>query len=140
MTRDIKTPLVVSFSVRVALHFSPLAAFRCQGSSKDFHYLNRFCCWPMLVTDNGDRCGWQRIRSESTSHRCHQYLSNKENISNIIAFLKMNQSLENLYLHFNQEFIISIICIFLFKYLLGKFCKVSVIFLKQLKAIKWQLQ
>ena len=34
---DIKTPLVVSFSLRVIIS-SPLAAFWCQGSSKDSHY------------------------------------------------------------------------------------------------------
>ena len=37
----IKTPLVVSFSLRVSVHFSPLAAFSCQGSSKDSHYIFR---------------------------------------------------------------------------------------------------
>ena len=35
---DIKTSLVVSFSLRVVIHCSPLAAFWCQGSSKDCHY------------------------------------------------------------------------------------------------------
>ena len=34
---DIKTPLVVSFLLGVVIHFSPLAAFSCQGSSKDSH-------------------------------------------------------------------------------------------------------
>ena len=34
---DIKTPLVVSFSLGVDIP-SPLAAFQCQGSSKDSHY------------------------------------------------------------------------------------------------------
>ena len=33
---DIKAPLVVSFSLGVVIHFSPLA-FWCQGSSKDSH-------------------------------------------------------------------------------------------------------
>ena len=32
---NIKTQLVVSFSLEVAIHFSPLVAFRCQGSSID---------------------------------------------------------------------------------------------------------
>ena len=35
---EIKTPLVVSFSLGVVIHFPPLAAFSCQGSSKDSHY------------------------------------------------------------------------------------------------------
>jgi len=37
---DIKTPLVGSFSLVVVIHFSPLAAFWCQGSSNDSSYLN----------------------------------------------------------------------------------------------------
>ena len=36
---DIKTPLVVRFSLRVVIHFSPLAAFWCEGSSNDSHYI-----------------------------------------------------------------------------------------------------
>ena len=35
---DIKTPLVVSFSLGVVIHFSPLEAFWCQDSSNDSHY------------------------------------------------------------------------------------------------------
>ena len=35
---DIKTPLVVSFSLWDLIQFSPLAAFWCQGSSEDSHY------------------------------------------------------------------------------------------------------
>ena len=38
MNPDTKTPLVVSFPLGFFTHFSPLAAFRCQGSSKDSHY------------------------------------------------------------------------------------------------------
>ena len=37
---DIKTPLVVSLTLGEVIHFSPLAAFWCQGFSKDFHYEN----------------------------------------------------------------------------------------------------
>ena len=38
---DIKTPLVVSFSLGVIIHFSPLAVFSCQGSSNNSPYLGR---------------------------------------------------------------------------------------------------
>ena len=34
----IKTPLVMSFTSGVGIHFSPLAAFWCKGSSKDSKY------------------------------------------------------------------------------------------------------
>ena len=52
----IKTPPVMSFLLGVSVHFSPLAAFSCQGSSKNFHYhfwvSLLFQCWhvcPLLV-------------------------------------------------------------------------------------------
>ena len=35
---DIKTPLVVSFTLGFIMHFSPLAAFWCKGSMNDSHY------------------------------------------------------------------------------------------------------
>ena len=38
---DIKTPLVMSFSLGVIIHFSPLAAFWWQGSFYDSHYLSQ---------------------------------------------------------------------------------------------------
>ena len=45
---DIKTPLVVSFTLEVVIHFSPLPAFWCQGSvnfwlkNKNHRNLNKF--------------------------------------------------------------------------------------------------
>jgi len=36
---DNKTPLVASFFMAIITHFSPLAAFWCRSSSKNFRYL-----------------------------------------------------------------------------------------------------
>ena len=61
---EIKTPLVANFSKQLPVETSPLAAFWCQGSSKDFHLkitakikpfpvINTFCMfWNTLRPDN----------------------------------------------------------------------------------------
>ena len=46
---DIKTPLVASFSLRDVIHFSPLAAFSCQDSSKNSHRKKTITNFPVFT-------------------------------------------------------------------------------------------